>query len=362
MKYYLIAGEASGDMHAANLMKELRVFDAEAQFQGFGGDKMQAQGLKLVKHYTEMAFMGFLEVISNLNTIRKNLALAKKDIQSFQPDVLILIDYPGFNMRIAKFAKKLGIKVAYYITPQVWAWKQGRVKQLKRDTDLLLPILPFENEFFTNLGVESTFVGHPLLDELTDSNRKSVETEKPVIALLPGSRKQEIKKMLPLMMELADHFTDYQFIIAGAPSITSSFYRSITGDSYLPISTDKTYEVLKGAKAAVITSGTATLEAAILQVPQVVCYQTSGLSYWIGKQVIKVPFISLVNLILNKKVVAELVQADFNKERLIQEIDKLLNKKQRKILLVEYEKLIKKLGTKGSSRRAAKAILCLFKN
>lgn len=361
MKYYLIAGEASGDMHAANLMKKLHLLDAEAQFQGFGGDKMQAQGLQLVKHYKEMAFMGFLEVIANLNTIRINLSLAKTDIQSFQPDVLILIDYPGFNMRIAKFAKKLGIKVAYYITPQVWAWKQGRVKKLKRDTDLLLPILPFEKEFFAKHGAESTFVGHPLLDELTDSIRKSVETEKPVIALLPGSRKQEIKKMLPLMMELADHFIDYQFIIAGAPSIPSSFYRSITGDSYLPISTDKTYEVLKGAKAAVITSGTATLEAAILQVPQVVCYQTSGFSYWIGKQVIKVPYISLVNLILNKQVVAELVQADFNKERLIQEIDKLLNKKKRTVLVNEYKELIVKLGTKGASQRAAKTILSLVK-
>ena len=279
----------------------------------------------------------------------------------FQTDVLILIDYPGFNMRIANFAKKLGIKVVYYITPQVWAWKQGRIKQLKRDTDLLLPILPFEKQFFTKHGVESKFVGHPLLDELTDSNRKSVKTERPIIALLPGSRKQEIKKMLPLMMELADHFIDYQFIIAGAPSIPSSFYRSITGNSYLPISTDKTHEVLKGAKVAVITSGTATLEAAILQVPQVVCYRTSRFSYLIGKKMVKVPYISLVNLILNQKVVAELVQADFNKEHLIREIDKLLNKKHRTILLDEYKKLIKKLGDKGASKRAAKAIVNLLK-
>ena len=357
MKYYLIAGEASGDMHAANLMKELRFLDKEAQFQGFGGDKMQAQGLKLVKHYKEMAFMGFLEVIANLNTIRKNLTLAKIDIQSFQPDVLILIDYPGFNMRIAKFAKKLEIKVVYYIVPQVWAWKQGRVKKLKKNTDLLLPILPFEKNFFSMHGAESTFIGHPLLDELTDSSSRSVE---PVIALLPGSRKQEIKMMLPLMMELADHFTDYQFIIAGAPSIPLSFYRTITGDSYLPISTDKTYEVLKGAKAAVIASGTATLEAAIIKVPQVVCYRTSRLSYLIGKQLIKVPFISLVNLILNKNVVAELVQADFNKERLILEIDKLLNKKYRMILLQEYKNLIKKLGTKGASKRAAQEVINLL--
>ena len=360
MKYYLIAGEASGDMHAANLMKELRYFDTKAQFQGLGGDKMQAQELQLVKHYKDMAFMGFLEVIANLNKIRKNLEIAKTDIQSFQPDVLILIDYPGFNLRIAKFAKKLGIKVVYYITPQVWAWKQGRVKQLKRDTNLLIPILPFEKDFFTKHGVESTFVGHPLLDELTNSSRKSVETEKPVIALLPGSRKQEIKKMLPLMMDLADYFIDYQFIIAGAPSIPSSFYRSITGDSYLPISTDKTYEVLKGAKVAVVTSGTATLEAAILRVPQVVCYRTSRFSYWIGKLLIKVNFISLVNLILKKEVVAELVQDNFNKERLIREVEKLLNKRKRTVLLKEYDELIVKLGTKGASRRAAKAIISLF--
>ena len=360
MKYYLIAGEASGDMHAANLMKELRFFDAKAQFQGFGGDKMQAQELQLVKHFKDMAFMGFLEVIANLNKIRKNLEIAKTDIQSFQPDVLILIDYPGFNLRIAKFAKKLGIKVVYYITPQVWAWKKGRVKQLKRDTNLLIPILPFEKDFFTKHGVESTFVGHPLLDELTNSSRKSVETEKPVIALLPGSRKQEIKKMLPLMMELADYFIDYQFIIAGAPSIPSSFYRSITGDSYLPISTDKTYEVLKGAKAAVVTSGTATLEAAILRVPQVVCYRTSRVSFWIGKLLIKVNFISLVNLILKKQVVVELVQDDFNKESLTREVEKLLNKKKRTVLFKEYEDLILKLGTKGASRRAAKAIISLF--
>ena len=361
MKYYLIAGEASGDIHAANLMKELRISDTEAQFQGFGGDKMVTQGLKLVKHYNEMAFMGFLEVITNLNSILKNLSLVKSDIKSFQPDVLILIDYPGFNMRVANFAKKRGIKVVYYITPQVWAWKKGRIKKLKRYTDLLLTILPFEKDFLAKNGAESTFVGHPLLDEMTDNNIKSVETEKPIIALLPGSRKQEIKNMLPLMMELSDHFKDYQFIIAGAPSISHGFYRGITGDSYLPISNNKTYEVLKGAKAAIITSGTAVLEAAILEVPQVVCYRTSAFSYWIGKKIIKVSFISLVNLILNRQVVTELVQSDFNKENLIQELDKLLNKKHNKTLLREYKILIKKLGSKGASKRAGKAILNLLK-
>ncbi|MBC8464072.1 MAG: lipid-A-disaccharide synthase [Bacteroidetes bacterium] len=360
MRYYLIAGEASGDMHAANLMKELKKQDTAAQFQGFGGDRMQTEGLNLVKHYKEMAFMGFWEVIKNLKTIKRNLDLAKSDIINYQPDVLILIDYPGFNMRIAPFAKKLGIKVVYYITPQVWAWKQSRVKKLKSDTDLLLPILPFEQDFFSKHGVDSTFVGHPLLDELTDSSRQSVESEKPIIALLPGSRKQEISKMLPLMMEVAEQFADYQFIIAGAPSISNAFYRSVTGESYIPIATGKTYEVLKGARAALITSGTATLEAAILQVPQVVCYKTSAISYQIGKRLVKVPFISLVNLIMNKKLVSELVQGDFNKKRLTKELDFILKKENRKSLVEEYKVLIQKLGSQGASQRAAEAIQQLF--
>jgi lipid-A-disaccharide synthase len=356
MKYYFIVGEASGDMHAANLMKSLKHIDSASQFKGFGGDKMQAQGLQLVKHYKELAFMGFWEVVKNLSTIRKNLALVKADILAYKPDVLLLVDYPGFNMRIAKFAKQQGIRVVYYITPQVWAWKQSRVKQLKRDTDLLLPILPFEKAFFEARGVHASFVGHPLLDELHHNKPKSIQTEKPLIALLPGSRKQEIKKMLPVMMQLADHFSDYQFVIAGAPSIPRAFYRSITGDSYLPISSNKTYEVLVGARAALITSGTATLEAAILKVPQVVCYRTSFFSYWIGKQLVKVPFISLVNLILNKAVVSELIQEDFNKQRLIAEVDKLLNKRHKKTLLEEYQLLSEKLGQRGASDRAAKAI------
>ena len=360
MKYYLIAGEASGDMHAANLMKELKKQDAAAEFKGFGGDRMQAEGLNIVKHYKEMAFMGFWEVIKNLKTIKRNLDLAKTDILNHQPDVLILIDYPGFNMRIAPFAKKLGVKVVYYITPQVWAWKQSRVKKLKIDTDLLLPILPFEQDFFSKHGVDSTFVGHPLLDELTDSSRQSVETEKPIIALLPGSRKQEISKMLPLMMKMAAVFTDYQFIIAGAPSIPNAFYRSVTGESYIPIATGKTYEVLKGARAALITSGTATLEAAILQVPQVVCYKTSAISYQIGKRLVKVPFISLVNLIMNKKLVSELVQGDFNKKRLAKELDFILKRENRESLVEEYKVLIQKLGSQGASQRAAQAIQQLF--
>jgi lipid-A-disaccharide synthase len=356
IKYYCIAGEASGDMHAANLMAELKKLDPGAQFRGFGGDRMQAEGLSLVKHYKGMAFMGFWEVIKNLSTIKKNLDRAKEDIKEFMPDVLILIDYPGFNMRIAPMAKALGIKVVYYITPQVWAWKEGRVKQLKRDTDLLLPILPFEEGFFRKHGVDSTFVGHPLLDELSKPVHQSVPTEKPMIALLPGSRKQEIAKMLPLMLSITPLFPDYQFIVAGAPSIPRSLYREITGESYIPISSGKTYEVLKGAKAAVVTSGTATLEAAILQVPQVVCYKTSPFSYWIGKMLVKVPFVSLVNLIMEKEVVTELLQGAYNKERLQESLDFVLKKKNKLKMQEAYQALIQKLGGEGASARAAAAI------
>lgn len=359
MRYYLLAGEASGDLHGANLIKALKAQDPEAQFQGFGGDRMQAEGMDLVKHYRELAFMGFWEVIKNLRTIKGNLSIAKKDITDYRPDVLILIDYPGFNMRIAPFAKKQGIKVVYYITPQVWAWKQSRVKKLKSDTDLLLPILPFEESFFAEHGAAATFVGHPLLDELVISPR-AVQSEKPLIALLPGSRKQEIAKMLPLMMRMAEHFDDYDFIIAGAPAIPNAFYRSITGKSYMPIASGKTYEVLKGAKAAIITSGTATLEAAIIEVPQVVCYQTSTLSYALGKLLVKVPYISLVNLIANKPLVAELVQADYTEEKLKASLQLLLNKQHRLELIDEYRALKEQLGGVGASERAAKAILNLF--
>lgn len=359
MRYYLLAGEASGDLHGSNLIQALKQQDPSAQFQGFGGDRMQAAGMSLKKHFSELAFMGFWEVVKNIRTIKRNLAVAKKDIAQYQPDVLILIDYPGFNMRIAPFAKKLGIKVVYYITPQVWAWKQSRVKKLKNDTDLLLPILPFEESFFAQHGASATFVGHPLLDELATSPR-GVESEKPLIALLPGSRKQEIAKMLPLMMRMSAHFEDYDFIIAGAPSIPNAFYRSLTGDSYMPIASGKTYEVLKGAKAAIITSGTATLEAAILEVPQVVCYQTSPFSYVVGKWLVKVPYISLVNLIANKPLVTELVQADYTEEKLQAAVQRLLNKEHRTALVKDYQSLKKQLGGQGASERAAKAITQLF--
>ncbi|MAN50203.1 MAG: lipid-A-disaccharide synthase [Flavobacteriales bacterium] len=360
MKYYIIAGEASGDLHASNLINSIKKLDNNSTFRGFGGDRMEEEGLELVKHYKDLSFMGFWEVLKNLFIVLNNLSFVKSDILNFKPNVLILVDYPGFNMRIAKFAKKRGIKVVYYITPQVWAWKKNRVLDLKQNTDLLLSILPFEVDFFKKLNVQTNFYGHPLLDELNSLNSKSLGLEKPIIALLPGSRKQEIKKMLPIMLEVVDHFTDYQFVIAGAPSIPNSFYRSIINDAYIPISSNKTYEVLKDSKVAVITSGTATLEAAILNIPQVVCYKTSNFSYYLARFFVKIPYISLVNIILNKNVVKELIQFDFKKENLIFEINKLLNKKHKQVLLEEYMQLQKKLGEPSASMRYAKKILSIL--
>ncbi len=360
MKYYIIAGEASGDLHASNLINSIKKLDNNSTFRGFGGDRMEEEGLELVKHYKDLSFMGFWEVLKNLFIVLNNLSFVKSDILNFKPNVLILVDYPGFNMRIAKFAKKRGIKVVYYITPQVWAWKKNRVLDLKQNTDLLLSILPFEVDFFKKLNVQTNFYGHPLLDELNSLKSKSLGLEKPIIALLPGSRKQEIKKMLPIMLEVVDHFTDYQFVIAGAPSIPNSFYRSIINDAYIPISSNKTYEVLKDSKVAVITSGTATLEAAILNIPQVVCYKTSNFSYYLARFFVKIPYISLVNIILNKNVVKELIQFDFKKENLIFEINKLLNKKHKQVLLEEYMQLQKKLGEPSASMRYAKKILSIL--
>ena len=355
-RYYFIAGEASGDLHAANLIKELSALDADALFQGFGGERMQKEGLDLTKHYREMAFMGFWEVIKNLSAIRKNFKQAKKELLDFETDILVLVDYPGFNMRMASFAKKHNIKVVYYITPQIWAWKESRVHKLKRDTDLLLPILPFEQSFFAKHGVEAHFVGHPLLDALKDLDSRKIESEKPIIALLPGSRKQEIASSLPIMMEVSKSFENYQFIIAGAPSITQDYYRSITKDSYMPVLSNQTHPLLQESRAAIVTSGTATLEAAILNVPQVVCYKTSAVSYLLGKLLVKVKFIALVNLICDKEVVKELIQNNFNTDNLVNELNRILNKKNKSQILSDYEGMISLLGDEGASQRAAQAI------
>ena len=355
-RYYFIVGEASGDLHAANLIKELSALDTGATFQGFGGERMQKEGLELTKHYQEMAFMGFWEVLINLSAIIKNFKQAKKELLEYKPEVLILVDYPGFNMRMAKFAKKHNIKVVYYITPQVWAWKESRVKKLKRDVDLLLPILPFERSFFAKHGIDVNYVGHPLLDAFKDLDSRNIESEKPIIAILPGSRKQEIATSLPIMMEVAKSFENYQFVIAGAPSISQDFYRNITKDSYMPVLSNQTHALLKECKAAIVISGTATLEAAILKVPQVVCYKTSSISYFLAKLVIKVKYIALVNLICDKEVVKELIQDDFNTDNLLNELNRILNKKNKTQILSDYDSLIRFLGGVGASKRAADAI------
>lgn len=364
MKYYLIAGEASGDLHGSNLMKAIKAQDPHAEFRFWGGDLMAKQGGTLVKHYKELAFMGFVEVLQNLKTILDNIKFCKKDIKNYHPDRLILIDYPGFNLRVAKYAKSLGIEVDYYISPQLWAWKEGRIKTIKRYVDKMLVILPFEKEFYKKHQVEAHFVGHPLLDALEmlpplDPAQFRAEyglTEKKIIALLPGSRVQEVKKMLDLMLSVRPEFPDYQFVIAGAPSLPASFYQPYV-DAQVHFVSNKTYDLLRCADAALVTSGTATLETALLGVPEVVCYRGNKISYLIAKRLIKhIKYISLVNLIMNKKVVTELIQDELNTQNLIRELRLILGDN-RKRILEDYHNLKEKLGSQGASQKAAHIII-----
>lgn len=364
MKYYIIAGEASGDLHGSNLMKAIKEKDTQADFRFWGGDLMHAVGGKMVKHYKELAFMGFFEVVANLRTILKNIKLAKEDIRNFQPDVLILVDYPGFNLRIAEFAKKTGIRVVYYISPQLWAWKEGRVELIKKYVDQMLVILPFEQDFYQKHQYKAEFVGHPLLDAISDL--PSIEgdqfkkehhlNEKEIIALLPGSRKQEVEKMLQVMLSVMPYFKDYQFVIAGAPSLPKSFYEKfVTTDVHFV--SNKTYDLLRCSKAALVTSGTATLETALLNVPEVVCYKGHRISYEIGKRLIKnIKYISLVNLIMDREVVKELIQDELTTDNLVQELSKVLGSNRSRIL-TNYAELREKLGNKGASEKAAEIIV-----
>ena len=363
MKYYLIAGEASGDLHGSNLMKAIAEKDKNAEFRFWGGDLMSKAGGTLVKHYRDLAFMGFLEVVQNLRTILTNIKFCKKDIQEFKPDVLILIDYPGFNLRIAPFAKKLGIKVVYYISPQLWAWKEGRVKTVKSSVDEMLVILPFEKDFYSRHHVEARFVGHPLLDAVAGLNPVDVEgfkkehhlNRKKIIALLPGSRKQEIRKMLEIMLSVRPYFREYQFVIAGAPAIEKDFYQEYVDENVHFVS-NRTYDLLRCSEAALVTSGTATLETALLNVPQVVCYKGSAISYQIGKRLVKnIQYISLVNLIMNREVVTELIQNDLTTKTLVKELQDILNGKRSK-MLDDYAELREKLGGQGASDKAAEII------
>jgi len=366
MKYYIIAGEASGDLHGSNLMKALYKQDATADIRFWGGDLMQNVGGTLVKHYRELAFMGFAEVVLNLKTILNNIKICKRDIEKFNPDVIIFIDYPGFNMRIAKWAKLRGIKTHYYIAPQIWAWKENRIQAVKRDFDKLFVILPFEKDFFeVKHHFPVAFVGHPLIDaihnrEKTDevSFRKNNHLdERPIIAILPGSRKQEIAKMLSVMLSIVDDFSDYQFVIAGAPSQEYHFYEQFLTNKNVKFISNKTYELLSVATAALVTSGTATLETALFKVPEVVCYKGSWASYQIAKRIITLKYISLVNLIMDEEVVTELIQEKCNSKNLKTELSKLLDANYRKALLEKYESLETKLGGMGASEKTAKLIL-----
>lgn len=366
MKYYIIAGEASGDLHASNLMKAMKAEDSLAEFRFWGGDLMEVQGGKLVKHYRDLAFMGFAEVLLNLRTILKNISFCKEDLVRYQPDVLILVDYPGFNLRIAEFAKKKGIKVVYYISPQVWAWKQSRVHKIKKSVDKMLVILPFEKDFYAKFGMEVDFVGHPLLDALAIENEQSKNdflsennlNDKPIVALLPGSRKQEVSKMLAIMLQVVERFKDVQFVVAAVGSLPADFYKGIIGDKTVKIIQNQTHSILKNSAAALVTSGTATLETALIGIPEVVCYKGNWISYQIAKRLIHVKYISLVNLIMDREVVKELIQDELNIENLTQELSQLLmNEKVKSQLQTNYTELKEKLGQNGASKRAAKIVV-----
>lgn len=368
MKYYIIAGEASGDLHGSNLIKGLREADPQAQCRAWGGDLMEAAGGQIVKHYRDLAFMGFAEVLLNLRTILGNIKFCKQDVLAYQPDALILIDYPGFNLRIAKWAKAQGLKVYYYISPQLWAWHSSRVHGIKASVDRLFVILPFEEEFYRQYDYEVDFVGHPLMDVVDEKPEEESFREdnglsnRPIIALLPGSRKQEIERMLEVMLEVAPAFPEYQFVIAGAPSQPEGFYRRIL-DKAPPhagqarLVDNQTYALLRHAEAALVTSGTATLETALFGVPQVVCYRGGRLSYLIARRLVNVEFIALANLIAGKEVVKELIQDECTADNLKTELQKLLQPEHRQRIQEGYALIRERMGQPGASRKAARLIV-----
>ncbi|MCB6087290.1 lipid-A-disaccharide synthase [Flavobacterium psychrophilum] len=366
MKYYIIAGEASGDLHGSNLMKGIYKEDSQADIRFWGGDLMQQTGGTLVKHYRDLSFMGFLEVVLNLKTILNNIKICKADIISFKPHAIIFIDYPGFNMRIAKWSKKLGIRNHYYISPQIWAWKENRIKAIKNDVDKMYVILPFEKDFYEkkhHFSVE--FVGHPLIDAINNRQKTNATQFKkdnnldgrPIIALLPGSRKQEIEKMLSKMLSVVKDFPNHQFVIAGAPSQEYSFYKQFLTNNQVHFIANKTYDLLSISQAALVTSGTATLETALFKVPEVVLYKGSWASYQIAKRIITLKYISLVNLIMNKEVVTELIQDDCNSEKIKAELEKIIQPSYRSTLLENYDLLEKQLGGAGASDKTAGLIV-----
>lgn len=365
MKYYIIAGEASGDLHGSNLIKQIIKFDNKAEIRAWGGDKMKNAGAKIVKHFKELSFMGFYEVVLNLQTILKNIRFCKNDILQFNPDKIIFIDYPGFNLRIAKWAKNSKFKTIYYIAPQIWAWRESRIKKIKKYIDSLYVILPFEKEFFeTKHKYPVKFLGHPLLDSISNfkknydsSSEQIITNKKAVIAILPGSRKQEIKKILNTVIKIVDYFPDHQFIVAGAPNIELSYYKSILKNKRIKVIENKTYEILSISTAAIVTSGTATLETALFKVPQVVCYKSSYFSYFIAKLIVNIKYISLVNLIMDQQIVKELIQQDCNKDKIRNELEKILDLNNKKSLQIKYDELTSILGNSGTSKRVALDII-----
>jgi lipid-A-disaccharide synthase len=358
MRVYVIAGEASGDLHGANLIKAFNQQESGITWRGWGGDRMKAEGLMLHKHIQDLAFMGFAEVIMNLKTILRNLKSCKDDIREFKPDAVIMIDYPGFNLRIAPFVRKLGIPVLYYVSPQIWAWNSNRVHGIKKHVNQVYCILPFEKDFYARYGMEVEYVGHPLLDELQLKQFSDDHNPSMIIAVLPGSRKQEISKILPVMLAMVKKFPEHTFKIAGAPSIDQEFYTDFMQSHKVNIEYGNTYGILQEADAALVTSGTATLETALIGVPEVVCYSGNPISYMIARRVVKIKYISLVNLIMDREVVKELIQGELNSINLEKELRLIIEPgKHRKKMRDDFMKLREKLGGKGASERTAIAML-----
>ncbi len=356
MRYYIVTGEPSGDMHAANLVNELKKVDSDIFVRAWGGERLISEGVSLAKNIKQTAFMGLWSVLRNLRTIQSNLTFCKQDILAFKADALILVDYPAFNLKIAEFAKKNGIKVFYYISPKVWAWNKNRVLKIKKFVDHLLVIFPFEVEFFKKYGVEVTYVGNPLLDEIEKKDHTlSFKSSQSIIALLPGSRKQEIEAILPEMLTVVEDYPDHQFVIGATNTFSKEYYQSFIKQKNVEFVFNETYALLANAKAALVTSGTATLEAALFKVPQVVCYKTNWFTYMIAKRVVKIEHLSLVNILLNKTAVKELIQAGLNKENLKLELNILLSEREK--ILTDYNKLSDLLNKKGASKNAAEFIL-----
>ena len=361
-KIYIISGEASGDLHAANLVSELKKQNNSLEFSAWGGDRLRNEGIIIDKDIKELAFMGFLEVLLNIRTIFKNIRSCKENLLNFKPDLLILVDYPGFNLRIAKWAKSNGICVYYYISPQIWAWKESRIHQIKKTVERMYCILPFEKDFYMKHSLNVSYLGHPLLDEVNkfkilNNNSLELENKRPILAILPGSRKQEIERKSPLMLAASSQFPEYNVIVACAPNLDLAYYEKFKSQEVLFVK-NQTYNLLQNAELAIVTSGTATLEAALFKVPQVVCYKSSFISFWIAKKLIKIKFISLVNLIANKEIVRELIQKDCTSSKIAGELIKIKKGEKKAIQMnKDYNDLIELLGNEGASSRVAEDML-----